>query len=94
MSEISCRAIRRTLAARVLDTGVPPPFLESHVATCLRCQSVVASSLRLRRMLAGMGVDPSLESLESDRNLPGWVAAGVASVAAAVVLVRRRQEQR
>ena len=94
MSEISCRAIRKTLAARVLDTGAPPPVLEAHVATCLRCQAVVASSQRLRRMVAGLGVDPPLDDLDSDRNIPGWVAAGVASVAAAVVLARRLQETR
>lgn len=93
MSDVSCRAIRRTLSARVLDTGETPPIFEAHVSTCLRCQAVVASSRRLRRILAGMD-DAGVDEDPVRRKLPSWVAAGAASLAAAIVYVRMRQEQR
>lgn len=90
MTPLLCRMVRTTLAARVLDTGVPPRALEAHVATCLRCQAVAAQSRRLRRTLA------DLEPLESPREAPsspplGWVAAGIASLAAALAVMRHRQ---
>lgn len=85
-----CRLWRRSLAARVLDTGYPPRILEGHVAICLRCQAVVASSRRLRRELAGLDADPAPVSDDGGRR--AWMAAGLASVAAVMVLARLRQK--
>ncbi|MGA7272936.1 MAG: hypothetical protein WB239_17830 [Acidimicrobiia bacterium] len=90
MSSLVCRLWRRTLAAWVLDTGYPPPILDRHVATCLRCQAVVASSRRLRRELAGLDAD--LDEVSGDRGRRALMAAGLASVAAVVVLTRLRQK--
>lgn len=89
MRNLLCRLWRRTLAAWVLDTGYPPPILERHVAVCLRCQAVVASSRRLRRELAGLDTD--LDELGGDRGRRALMAAGLASVAAVVVVTRLRQ---
>ncbi len=90
MRGLVCRFWRRTLAAWVLDTGEPPPILEAHVASCLRCQAVVASSRRLRRELAGLDADT--EELGDETSRRAWMAAGLASVAAVVVLARLRQK--
>lgn len=90
MRSLVCRIWRRTLAAWVLDSGYPPPILEGHVATCLRCQAVVASSRRLRRELAGLDAD--LADMEAERARRAWMAAGLASVAAMMVLARLRQK--
>lgn len=91
MRRLFCRAIRTTLAARLLDTGETPPLLSGHVSRCLRCQAVVAQSLRLRRTLADVVPGRHIEVAPS-RPPVGWVAAGVASVAAAVVVARLRQQ--
>lgn len=90
MTPLYCRLVRTTLAARVLDTGAPPRALESHVATCLRCQAVVAQSRRLRRTLANLEPHDSPQGAQSSPPL-GWVAAGLASLAAAVAVMRHRQ---
>lgn len=90
MTPLYCRAVRTTLAARVLDTGVPPRPLDSHVVTCLRCQAVVAQSRRLRRTLADL--EPQQDSPGAPSSPPlGWVAAGIASLAAALAVIRHRQ---
>jgi hypothetical protein len=90
VTPLFCRMVRTTLAARVLDTGVPPGALESHVATCLRCQAVVAQSRRLRRTLADL--EPHEGPRETSSSPPlGWVAAGIASLAAALAVMRHRQ---
>lgn len=91
MRTLICRAVRTTLAARVLDTGVCPPILAEHVSQCLRCQAVVAQSLRLRRTLADVVTDQDIE-LDPARPPVGWMAAGVASLAAAVLVARIRQQ--
>lgn len=91
MIRLFCRMIRTTLAARVLDTGVCPPLFEEHVSRCLRCQAVVAQSLRLRRSLADMVGRRDIEVTPSGRPM-GWLAAGVASLAAAVLVARMRQQ--
>lgn len=78
--------------ARVLDTGSPPAVLESHVAACLRCQAVVAHALRWRRALARLSAPPDNTLLEGSSTPLGWVAAGVASLAAAALVVRLRQQ--
>ncbi len=91
MRGLFCRAVRTTLAARVLDTGNSPYVLESHVASCLRCQAVVAQSLRLRRTLADVVTSREIE-LNSSSPPVGWMAAGVASLAAAALVARMRQQ--
>ncbi len=85
-----CRLWRTTLVARVLDTGYPPAFLESHVSTCLRCQAVTAHSRRLRRTLAT--IEPGPVTLRPDGTvaLPSWMAAGLVSVVAAMLMVKLR----
>jgi hypothetical protein len=92
MREMVCRATRTTLIARVLDTGAPPSLLEGHVASCLRCQATVAHAQRLRRTLARMSVpvppDPPAARIE----VP-WFAAAAASVIAALLWARLRQQQ-
>jgi hypothetical protein len=90
VTPLFCRLVRTTLAARVLDTGVPPRALESHVATCLRCQAVVAQSRRLRRTLADLEPQDGPRMVPSSSPL-GWVAAGIASLAAALAVMRHRQ---
>lgn len=87
-----CRTVRTTLAARVLDTDRVPPWLEGHVGSCLRCQAVVAQARRLRRTLTTMGADHP-QPLEGSPPL-GLITAGVASVAAAAVLVARARTGR
>jgi hypothetical protein len=89
MRGMVCRLSRRTLAAWVLDTGQPPPILEGHVASCLRCQAVVASSRRLRRELSGLDAD--VDDFGGEPSRKAWMAAGLASVAAVVVVARLRQ---
>lgn len=90
MRSLVCRSIRTTLAARVLDTGSAPKVLEPHLATCLRCQAVVVQSRRLRRTLADLRPPMEEELMTSSPPPLGWVAAGVASLAAAIVVVRHR----
>lgn len=87
-SPIMCRTLRTTLAARVLDTGRVPGWMEGHVWSCLRCQAVVAQSQRLRRTLTTLGPEGP-ETVDYEGAPYGLVAAGVASVAAAAVLVAR-----
>ncbi|HLU30768.1 MAG TPA: hypothetical protein VK088_03345 [Acidimicrobiia bacterium] len=89
MTPLYCRLVRTTLAARVLDTGDPPRPMEAHVATCLRCQAVAAQSRRLRRTLADLQPVEVLDPSSSSPPL-GWVAAGVASLAAAIAMMRHR----
>lgn len=84
--------MRTTLAARVLDTGGPPGWMEGHVAQCLRCQAVVAQSLRFRRSLAHIHPPDELEG-PPVRSQAGWLAAGAASMAAAAVVVRHLRQQ-
>ncbi|HLU53071.1 MAG TPA: hypothetical protein VK011_05735 [Acidimicrobiia bacterium] len=92
MRDMVCRAARTTLIARVLDTGSPPSLLESHIATCLRCQATVAHSQRLRRTLARMDVPMPGEVTTARMEVP-WLAAAAASVIAALLWVRLRQQQ-
>jgi len=92
MRELVCRAARTTLIARVLDTGSPPGLLEGHIATCLRCQATVAHSRRLRRMLERMSV-PMPPVAPSARLEVPWFAAAAASVIAALLWARLRQQQ-
>ncbi len=89
MRALRCRLLRTTLAARVLDTGAPPRFLAAHVESCLRCQAVLAQSLRLRRTLADLAPQPEPAAAPSSPPL-GWMAAGVASLAAAIAVLRHR----
>lgn len=91
MNGLFCRLIRTTLVARILDTGRVPEPLEAHVGSCLRCQAVVAHSTRLRRTLAGL--EPELpEPHFGPSPSPLGVAAAVFSLAAAVVMLRLRQQ--
>ena len=87
-----CRAVRTTLVACVLDTDEVPPRLSGHVDACLRCQAVVAQARRLRRALRTLG--PDEPARDAPRQGKGLVAAGVASVAAAAVVVARVRSQR
>lgn len=91
MTALVCRVSRTTLMARVLDTGHPPAVLEGHVATCLRCQAAVARAMRLRRMLARLTVPADRVVADGSTTPLGWVAAGLASVAAAIFVLRLRQ---
>lgn len=91
MRRVVCRVSRTTLMARVLDTGSPPAMLESHVATCLRCQATVAHARRLRRTLARLSLAPPAEMPQASGPPLGWAAAA-ASLAAAVLVVRSRQQ--
>lgn len=77
--------------ARVLDTGHPPRVLEPHVSICLRCQAVTAHSRRLRRTLATIEPDSLAVEDGIPAGLPSWMAAGVVSVAAAMLMMRLRQ---
>ncbi len=52
---------------------------------------MVAQSLRLRRTLADVVTDQDIE-LDATRPPVGWMAAGVASLAAAVLVARIRQQ--
>lgn len=90
MTPLYCRVVRTTLAARVLDTGAPPRPLETHIGACLRCQAVVAHSRRLRRTLADLEPCQGSHACPSSPPL-GWVAAGIASLAAALAVIRHRQ---
>lgn len=92
MTPLVCRVSRTTLMARVLDTGQAPAVLDGHVATCLRCQAAVARALRLRRMLSRLTV-PAEGAVDDTSSSPvGWVAAGLASLAAAIYVLRIRQQ--
>lgn len=90
MRRVVCRVSRTTLMARVLDTGAPPAVLEGHVATCLRCQAAVAQAERLRRALRTI-TPPAGPGHDSARPPFAW-AAVAASLAAAVLMLRIRQQ--
>lgn len=90
MRRVVCRVSRTTLMARVLDTGSPPAVLESHVATCLRCQAAVAHAQRLRRTLAHLSPAPAADVPIGSSVSFGW-AAVAASLAAAILVARLRQ---
>lgn len=91
MRRVVCRVSRTTLMARVLDTGSPPAVLESHVATCLRCQAAVAHALRLRRTLAHLTPSSSVGLPDASSPTMSWGAVA-ASLAAAIVVLRLRQQ--
>lgn len=93
MTRLLCRAIRNTLAARVLDVGRPPSPVAGHVSRCLRCQAVVAQSRRVHRTLSTLPV-PTATQQAAGGPSAGWVAAGVASVVAASLVVARLRVER
>jgi predicted anti-sigma-YlaC factor YlaD len=92
MTGLVCRVSRTTLMARVLDTGRPPAVLEGHVTACLRCQATVARALRLRRMLARLAVPAEGAAPDGSATPLGWVAAALASLVAAIFVLRLRQQ--
>ncbi len=92
MTQLWCRLVRTTLAARVLDTGSVPGTLAGHVNGCLRCQAVVAQARRLRRTLAFMPPAVGVEPVPSPSR--GWIAAGMASAAAVAFVAARLRAQR
>lgn len=81
-----CDLVRKLIVTSVLDTGEPPRALTDHIATCLRCQAVVASTRGLRRGLAGLPAMPYEAEAASSRS---WLAVGAASLAVAVAMARR-----
>jgi hypothetical protein len=92
VSQIWCRMVRTTLAARVLDTGAVPGPLTGHVHGCLRCQAAVVQARRLRRTLASMPPAIEVESVSGPSR--GWIAAAMASAAAVVFVAARLRAQR